>query len=69
MMGTDALLVEAIAFAKSRKWVITGDVVVAIQGGQEGIAGNTNIVRVIQVASNGFMSPFNNLPVIEMNSP
>lgn len=57
MIGTDSLLVRAIAFAKENGWISNGDLVVTVHGSYEAISGHTNIVRVIEVKPTGFSSP------------
>ena len=49
MLGTDSILLRAQEMVKRKGWVRAGDCVVCVYGLREGIAGTTNMMRVITV--------------------
>ena len=47
MLGTESILYRSISLSKSKGWVKSGELVVAIHGMQEGQTGATNVLKVL----------------------
>ncbi|KAG3117145.1 Pyruvate kinase [Phytophthora idaei] len=59
MAGVEDITLKAIAYAKERGLIKSGEIVVLVHGLDDTISASTNVVKVIEVAKKGYSSPKN----------
>ncbi|KUF93514.1 DnaJ subfamily C member 11 [Phytophthora nicotianae] len=59
MAGIEDLTLKAIAYAKERGLIQSGEIVILVHGLDDTISASTNVVKVIEVAKKGYTSPKN----------
>lgn len=57
MTGVDDLTLKAIAHAKDVGLTKSGEIVILVHGLDDSVSTSTNVVKVIEVAKQGYSSP------------